>query len=56
MGTLLDCLDAYQEWRDSLPAGLADGAIAERLDAVLEMRDLVEELEAVELPRGFGRD
>jgi hypothetical protein len=56
VGTLLDCLDAYQDWRDHLPAGVADGALAERLDTVLELRDLVEQLEAVELPRGFGRD
>ena len=53
MGTLLDCLDAYQDWRDNLPAGVADSAIAERLDSVLELRDLVEQLEAIELPRGF---
>jgi hypothetical protein len=53
---LLDCLDAYQNWRDSLPAGVADSAIAERLDNVLERRDLVEQLEAIELPRDFGRD
>jgi hypothetical protein len=30
--------------------------MAERLDTVLELRDLVEQLEAAELPRGFGRD
>jgi hypothetical protein len=56
LGTLLDRLDAYQDWRDKLPAGMADSAIAERLDTVLELRDLVEQLEAAELPRGFGRD
>jgi hypothetical protein len=56
VGTLVGCLDAYQVWRDNLHAGLADSAIAERLDAVLELRDLVEQLEAAELPRGFGRD
>ena len=54
--TLLDCLDAYQDWRDNLPRGLADSAVAERLDTVLELRDLVEQLQAVELPRGFARD
>jgi transposase len=53
---LLDCLDAYQNWRDNLPTGVADSAMAERLDTVLELRDLVEQLEAAELPRGFGRD
>jgi len=56
VGTLLDCLDAYQPWRDNLPAGVADSAMAERLGAVLELRDLVEQLEVAELPRGFGRD
>jgi hypothetical protein len=30
--------------------------MAERLDTVLELRDLVEQLEAAELPWGFGRD
>ena len=54
--TLLDCLYAYQEWRGNLPAGLADSAVAERLDTILELRDLVEQLQAVELPRCFGRD
>jgi hypothetical protein len=56
VGTLLDCLDAYQNWRDNLPTGVADIAMAERLDTVLELRDLVEQLAAAELPRGFGRD
>jgi len=28
----------------------------EALDAVLELRGNVEELQAVELPKGFGRD
>ena len=54
--TLLGMLDGYQGWRDNLPDGLADSAIAERLDAVLELRELVEQLQAAELPRGFGRD
>lgn len=54
--TLLDCLDAYQAWRDGMPAGLADSDLAERLDAVLELREVVEQLAAAELPSGFGRD
>jgi hypothetical protein len=36
--TLLTVLDGYQGWRDNLPAGLADSAAADRLDAVLELR------------------
>jgi len=54
--TLADLLDRCQEWRDNLPSGLANSATAEALDAVLELRGYVEELQAVELPKGFGRD
>jgi hypothetical protein len=54
--TLADLLDQFQEWRDNLPSSLANSATAEALDAVLELRGYVEELEAAELPKGFGRD
>ena len=54
--TLLDLLDGYLAWRDNLPPGVADSAIAERLDAMLELRELVEQLQAAEPPKGFGRD
>jgi len=37
-------------------ASLANSAAAEALDAVLELRGYVEELQAIELPKGFGRD
>jgi 5'-deoxynucleotidase YfbR-like HD superfamily hydrolase len=53
---LLDCLDGWQAWRETMPVGLADSELAERLEAVLELRDLVEQLVAAELPSGFGRD
>ena len=53
--TLSRCLDAYQAWRDALPVNLAEAAIGEQLDAVLELREHVDELAAAELPRGFGR-
>jgi len=53
--TLSDLLDDYEAWRDNLPESLAESATAERIDE-LELRDLVEQLEAAELPRGFGRD
>jgi hypothetical protein len=56
VATLRQCLDAYQHWRDSLPENLAESAIAEQLDAVLELREQVDALEAVDLPKGFGRD
>lgn len=53
---LLGLLDGYQDWRDNLPVGLADSPTAQRIDEVLELRDLVEQLQGVELPKGFGRD
>jgi hypothetical protein len=49
-------MDQFQEWRDNLPPSLANGATAEALDAVLELRGCVEELQAAKLPKGFGRD
>ncbi len=54
--TLADLLDDYEAWRDRLPPSLAEGTTAERLEALAELRDLVNQLEAAELPRGFGRD
>jgi hypothetical protein len=50
--TLADLLDRFQEWRDNLPSSLANSATAEALDAVLELRGYVDELQAVELPKG----
>src|SRR5664279_668219 len=43
-------------WRDNLPSSLEGSATAEALDVVLELRGHVEDLQAVELPKGFGRD
>jgi hypothetical protein len=54
--TLADLLDRFQEWRDNLPSSLEDSPTAEALDAVLELRGHVEDLQAVQLPKGFGRD
>jgi len=54
--TLADLLNRFQQWRDNLPASLENSATAEALDAVLELRGYVEELQAVQLPKGFGRD
>ncbi len=53
---LADMLDQFQEWRDNLPSSLEDSATAEALEVVLELRGHVEYLQAVELPKGFGRD
>ena len=52
--TLLALQDQYRAWRDALPESLAGSATATLLEEVCDL-DL-SELEAVELPRGFGRD
>jgi hypothetical protein len=49
-------LDQFQKWRDNLPSNLEDSPTADALDSVLELRGHVEDLQAVELPKGFGRD
>ena len=52
--TLLALQDQYRAWRDALPESLAGSSTAEMLDEVCDLDLSV--LEAVELPRGFGRD
>jgi hypothetical protein len=54
--TLADLLDDYEQWRENLPSSLEESATAERLDELIQLRDLVEQLQAAELPKGFGRD
>ncbi len=54
--TLTDMLDQFQAWRDKLPSSPQDSPTAEALDGVLELRGHVEDLQAVQLPKGFGRD
>jgi hypothetical protein len=56
VGELLSLLDDYQTARDNLPDSLAETAYVEKLDAILELRELVESLADADLPKGFGRD
>ena len=44
----------YADWLDALPDNQQDSALAEALRAIVEL-DL-SELQAMEPPRGFGRD
>ena len=44
----------YADWLDALPDNQQDSALAEALRAIVEL-DL-SELQAIEPPRGFGRD
>jgi hypothetical protein len=53
--TVLVALQAeYRAWLQALPDSLQDGATAQALQAIDEL-DL-DELAAIEPPRGFGRD
>ncbi len=56
VGELYACLNGWQAARDAIPESLASGEYAARLDSILEMRSLVEQLDAADLPLGFGRD
>ena len=49
------CWTRFRSGGTTCPA-TARGATAEALDVVLELRGHVEDLQAVELPKGFGRD
>jgi hypothetical protein len=44
----------YRAWLDNLPASLEGSRLADKLQAIAEL-DL-EELHAIETPRGYGRD
>jgi hypothetical protein len=51
---LVDLQTEYATWLDALPDNQQDSATAEALRAIVEL-DL-SELQAIEPPRGFGRD
>jgi hypothetical protein len=54
IAVLVDIQDQCRAWLDNLPANLEGSRLADKLHAIVEF-DL-EELQAVELPRGYGRD
>ena len=54
VATLLDLQDDYRAWLDNLPENLEGSRLAEKLQAITEI-DL-DELQAVDPPRGYGRD
>ena len=54
VAALLDLQDRYRAWLDNLPASLEASRLAEKLQAIAEL-DL-EELQAIDPPRGYGRD
>jgi hypothetical protein len=54
VATLVALQAEYRAWLETLPDNLHEGATAEALQAIDEL-DL-DELQAIEPPRGFGRD
>jgi hypothetical protein len=54
VAALIDLKDEYRAWLDNLPASLDGSRLAEKLHAIAEL-DL-EELQAIDPPRGYGRD
>jgi hypothetical protein len=54
VAALLALQDEYRAWLDSIPEGLQDSCTAEKLREITEL-DL-EELSAIDPPRGYGRD
>jgi len=65
LAELRDVRDEYEDWRSNLPENLEQSALAEKLDAVVEMdldeldepdMDAADEAADMDLPRGFGRD
>jgi len=54
VATLVQLQADYAAWLDRLPANLRDSATGEALQAIVDL-DL-DELAAVQPPRGFGRD
>jgi hypothetical protein len=54
VAALLDLQDEYRAWLDNLPTSLEGSRLAEKLQIIVEL-DL-QELHAIETPRGYGRD
>ncbi len=54
VAVLTELQEQYAAWFDKLPDNLRDSATAEGLQAICDL-DLAE-LQAIEPPRGFGRD
>jgi hypothetical protein len=54
VAALIELQDEYRAWLDHLPPSLDGSRLAEKLQAIAEL-DL-EELQASDPPRGYGRD
>ena len=54
VAALLALQDEYRAWLDNMPEGLQDSSTAEKLREITELE--LEELSAIDPPRGYGRD
>jgi len=54
VAALIDLQEEYRAWLDKLPVSVEGSRLAEKLQAITEL-DL-EELRAIDTPRGYGRD
>jgi hypothetical protein len=54
VAALIALQDEYRAWLDNLPDNLEGSRLADKLQAITEL-DL-EELQAIDPPRGYGRD
>ena len=54
VAALTDLQTEYATWLEALPDNQRDSAVAEALQAIVELD--FSELQAIEPPRGFGRD
>jgi len=54
VAVLIALQDEYRAWLDNLPTSLEGSRLAEKLQVITEL-DL-EELQAIDPPRGYGRD
>lgn len=54
VAALTDLQAEYATWLEALPDNQRDSAVAEALQAIIELD--FSELQAIEPPRGFGRD
>jgi hypothetical protein len=54
VAVLVALQEEYRAWLDNLPANLEGSPLADKLQVIVEL-DL-EELQAIDPPRGYGRD
>lgn len=48
---------AYEAWLHSLPDNQADGILAEKLEeTVAVLEEVLDQIDGLDLPKGFGRD